>query len=362
MPRVREIDEPGNDAEIGSKVITRNTDANGQVNYNLRVGSTPGVIVVRISTPNGMSSSVIVNVVGSSLTSIAPPPAPPVRVRGGRRCHRAGSLCHQTLHGPFSRSGHPVAQGARGRVAGLHLALGARALLQRCGLERIVIHARPRVEVRDGIAPAIHRGLPGGPPEDDLHATATLAHLRRRHLRTDLGRKLHRACVAEARGPGQIVPRGVLPLQPEGDARPIGDGPYPHLGRGRDEQPRLHHVLQEQRGGVDGHAIPGSIGRVRRDRRPRHHHDLRCRRRRLPAARGARQDAGGEDYYWFEIKSESDDYGPRRVPGLRREELAQLAGVSHGYYTRLEQDQAGTASQQVLDALARVGQVQRPVR
>ncbi|MFC8847218.1 MULTISPECIES: helix-turn-helix transcriptional regulator [unclassified Micromonospora] len=44
----------------------------------------------------------------------------------------------------------------------------------------------------------------------------------------------------------------------------------------------------------------------------------------------------------------------RRVPGLRREELAQLAGVSVGYYTRLEQGQAGTASQQVLNALARV--------
>jgi len=44
----------------------------------------------------------------------------------------------------------------------------------------------------------------------------------------------------------------------------------------------------------------------------------------------------------------------RRVPGLRREELAQLAGVSAGYYTRLEQGQAGTASQQVLDALANV--------
>ncbi|MGW0178302.1 helix-turn-helix domain-containing protein [Nocardia sp. NPDC003345] len=44
----------------------------------------------------------------------------------------------------------------------------------------------------------------------------------------------------------------------------------------------------------------------------------------------------------------------RRVPGLRREELAQLAGVSAGYYTRLEQEQAGTASAQVLDALARV--------
>ncbi|WP_198664245.1 helix-turn-helix domain-containing protein [Jiangella endophytica] len=46
--------------------------------------------------------------------------------------------------------------------------------------------------------------------------------------------------------------------------------------------------------------------------------------------------------------------GSRRVPGLRREELAQLAGVSAGYYTRLEQGQAGTASEQVLDALARV--------
>ena len=48
-------------------------------------------------------------------------------------------------------------------------------------------------------------------------------------------------------------------------------------------------------------------------------------------------------------------YGtPRRVPGLRREELAQLAGLSAGYYTRLEQGQAGRVSAQVLDALARV--------
>ncbi|MFB4315875.1 helix-turn-helix domain-containing protein [Actinomadura sp. 21ATH] len=44
----------------------------------------------------------------------------------------------------------------------------------------------------------------------------------------------------------------------------------------------------------------------------------------------------------------------RRVPGLRREELAHLAGVSVGYYTRLEQDQAGLASDQVLGALAGV--------
>ncbi|RMI36219.1 XRE family transcriptional regulator [Streptomyces triticirhizae] len=44
----------------------------------------------------------------------------------------------------------------------------------------------------------------------------------------------------------------------------------------------------------------------------------------------------------------------RRVPGLRREELAQLAGVSPGYYARLEQGLAEAASEQVLDALARV--------
>ncbi|OPF83233.1 transcriptional regulator [Streptomyces antioxidans] len=49
------------------------------------------------------------------------------------------------------------------------------------------------------------------------------------------------------------------------------------------------------------------------------------------------------------------DYGSRRrVPGLRREELAQLAGISVGYYTRLEQGQSPNASDAVLDAIARV--------
>ncbi|GAA1935622.1 helix-turn-helix domain-containing protein [Kitasatospora viridis] len=43
----------------------------------------------------------------------------------------------------------------------------------------------------------------------------------------------------------------------------------------------------------------------------------------------------------------------RRVPGLRREELAQLAGVSVTYYTRLEQGQSANASDGVLDAIAR---------
>ncbi|MGI5216746.1 helix-turn-helix transcriptional regulator [Nocardia sp. CA-290969] len=46
--------------------------------------------------------------------------------------------------------------------------------------------------------------------------------------------------------------------------------------------------------------------------------------------------------------------GPRRrVRGLRREELAQLAGVSVSYYTRLEQGTSRGASAEVLDAVAR---------
>ncbi|MEU3497351.1 helix-turn-helix transcriptional regulator [Kitasatospora cineracea] len=45
--------------------------------------------------------------------------------------------------------------------------------------------------------------------------------------------------------------------------------------------------------------------------------------------------------------------GRRRVPGLRREELALLAGVSATYYTRLEQGHSANASDGVLDALAR---------
>ncbi|WP_017568969.1 helix-turn-helix domain-containing protein [Nocardiopsis halotolerans] len=43
----------------------------------------------------------------------------------------------------------------------------------------------------------------------------------------------------------------------------------------------------------------------------------------------------------------------RRVPGLRREEVALLAGVSTDYYARLEQGRHLTPSPQVLDALAR---------
>ncbi|WP_238174145.1 helix-turn-helix transcriptional regulator [Kribbella kalugense] len=65
---------------------------------------------------------------------------------------------------------------------------------------------------------------------------------------------------------------------------------------------------------------------------------LRSRRARLQP-----EDAGLSSYG-----------GRRRVPGLRREELAQLAGVSAGYYTRLEQGLSPNASDAVLDAVARV--------
>jgi transcriptional regulator with XRE-family HTH domain len=44
--------------------------------------------------------------------------------------------------------------------------------------------------------------------------------------------------------------------------------------------------------------------------------------------------------------------GLRRVPGLRREEVAMLAGVSVDYYVRLEQGRERTPSAQVIDALA----------
>jgi transcriptional regulator with XRE-family HTH domain len=51
-------------------------------------------------------------------------------------------------------------------------------------------------------------------------------------------------------------------------------------------------------------------------------------------------------------------YGQRRrVPGLRREEVAQLAGVSTDYYTRLEKGNLRGASDSVLDAICRALQL-----
>ncbi len=64
---------------------------------------------------------------------------------------------------------------------------------------------------------------------------------------------------------------------------------------------------------------------------------LRTRRARL-----APEDVGLRSYG-----------GRRRVPGLRREELAHLAGVSVDYYVRLEQGRTNNVSDEVLDAVAR---------
>jgi transcriptional regulator with XRE-family HTH domain len=47
------------------------------------------------------------------------------------------------------------------------------------------------------------------------------------------------------------------------------------------------------------------------------------------------------------------DSGRRRVSGLRREELAMLAGISPDYYLRLEQGRNHNPSPEVVDALAR---------
>jgi transcriptional regulator with XRE-family HTH domain len=46
--------------------------------------------------------------------------------------------------------------------------------------------------------------------------------------------------------------------------------------------------------------------------------------------------------------------GVRRTPGLRREEVSTLAGISADYYLRLEQGRDRNPSPQVLEALARV--------
>lgn len=50
-------------------------------------------------------------------------------------------------------------------------------------------------------------------------------------------------------------------------------------------------------------------------------------------------------------------YGRRRVPGLRREEVAMLAGVSTDYYARLERGNLAGVSDSVLEAIARALQL-----
>ncbi|GAB2454653.1 transcriptional regulator with XRE-family HTH domain [Conyzicola lurida] len=54
--------------------------------------------------------------------------------------------------------------------------------------------------------------------------------------------------------------------------------------------------------------------------------------------------------------------GNRRVAGLRREEVAMLAGVSVDYYTKLERGNFGSVSEGVLEALVRALQLDAPER
>ena len=95
------------------------------------------------------------------------------------------------------------------------------------------------------------------------------------------------------------------------------------------------------RGRLPGSADPGSAGPPSRRHRVLAGWTAQPPRRvpaRAPRARppGGRRPAGP---------------GRRRVPGLRREELALLAGVSADYYVRLEQGRDKHPSEQVIDAL-----------
>ncbi|HZB49007.1 MAG TPA: helix-turn-helix transcriptional regulator, partial [Mycobacteriales bacterium] len=56
------------------------------------------------------------------------------------------------------------------------------------------------------------------------------------------------------------------------------------------------------------------------------------------------------------------DVGSRRVPGLRRSEVAALAGISVEYYAKLERGALAGASPAVLDALARALQLDHAER
>lgn len=49
--------------------------------------------------------------------------------------------------------------------------------------------------------------------------------------------------------------------------------------------------------------------------------------------------------------------GPRRVPGLRKEELALLAGISSDHYSRLEQGRQHTITDDIVESLSRALQL-----
>ena len=113
--------------------------------------------------------------------------------------------------------------------------------------------------------------------------------------------------------------------------------------RGPPQRAHAGHATRVCRGGVRGPPT-WAVSRRRFDVMS-HRDDVRefliSRRANITPARAGVQDFGGE----------------RRVPGLRREEVATLAGVSLDYYTRLERRNINGASESVLNAIARALQL-----
>ncbi len=117
-------------------------------------------------------------------------------------------------------------------------------------------------------------------------------------------------------------------------------------------------------GGLEPEALIGSG-----DQRGSHGSTLTRRRHAQPGTRRARlpgrqrrtltvmDGLGGALRAWRERLTTADvglpSFGRRRAPGLRREEVAALAGVSVDYLVRLEQGRARHPSAQVAEALAR---------
>lgn len=115
---------------------------------------------------------------------------------------------------------------------------------------------------------------------------------------------------------------------------PVPRGERPALSGPRRPDPEsLRAVLRRSWSGSDGDA-PDYIGPV--EKNPAFSEYLKARRKLVRP----------ED---VELRT----YGRRRVVGLRREEVAQLAGISVDYYIRLEQGRDHHPSPQILDALAR---------
>jgi transcriptional regulator with XRE-family HTH domain len=85
-----------------------------------------------------------------------------------------------------------------------------------------------------------------------------------------------------------------------------------------------------------------------------------------PTGHADRSDLGAALRHWRDRLRPGDaglpSGGVRRAPGLRREELAQLAGLSVDYVVRLERGRATSPSDQVLAALSRALRLSVPER